>query len=237
VIDTGIITLAFAPGAYWLWYFYSKDKWEKEPKRLVFKTFLLGLFIAAPVSYLVETLLDQPGRINSVVIAPIIEELSKLLIVRYTIFRNAEFNEPMDGITYAAAAALGFASIENAEYLLVEHHLQTGPGVYTLFLIRGFLSVPAHVLFSAMWGYGLGWEKFAKTHGTKPGVKHSPRVTILGGYWLAVGCHAMFNFSANALGLIALIIVSWVLWRMVRKRIDAALLGSPYVPRHLRKEE
>ena len=39
------------------------------------------------------------------------EELCKLLAVILSAFRTSEFNEPMDGIIYAAAAAIGFSGL------------------------------------------------------------------------------------------------------------------------------
>lgn len=59
----------------------------------------------------------------------------------------------MDGFTYAAAASLGFASIENAEYVLNAHYHAASAlyawsdAVHTIGA-RTFLSVPGHVLFS-----------------------------------------------------------------------------------------
>ena len=105
-----IVTLAFAPGIFWLWFFYKKDKWEPEPKRLIVETFIWGLLAVIPVA-IVEYPFRSPWFAGAVVAAPIIEEFAKLLVVRLAVFKNAEFNEPMDGITYSAAAALGFASI------------------------------------------------------------------------------------------------------------------------------
>ena len=56
------------------------------------------------------------------------EELAKFLAVRLFVYRNKEFNEPLDGIIYAAAAALGFASLENVLYVIDWHtgHVQWG---------------------------------------------------------------------------------------------------------------
>ena len=49
------------------------------------------------------------------------EEIAKFLAVRLFVYRNKEFNEPLDGIIYAAAAALGFASLENMLYVIDWH--------------------------------------------------------------------------------------------------------------------
>ena len=110
-----ILALGLAPGIFWLWYFYRKDKLEPEPKHLIIKTFFLGMVSAVPA-----IILETPfkGLLLTVIAAPVIEEYLKYFVVRRTIYNHAEFDEPMDGIIYAAAAALGFASAENTLYLL-----------------------------------------------------------------------------------------------------------------------
>lgn len=227
-----IIVLAFAPGIFWLWYFYKKDKLEPEPKQLVVKTFFLGMLVAIPV-VLAELPFGNSELLLAVIAAPIIEEYAKYFVVRRTVYKNVEFDEPLDGIVYAAAAALGFASAENAVYLVAAY---VGPQeflessepisalgvVLTVFAIRALLSVPGHVLFSSMWGYALGQAKFA------PGERG--RALIRNGLILAFVLHGLFNFLLEmglltALGMLILVLV---MWRMVHRRIASALAGSPY---------
>ena len=84
------------------------------------------------------------------VVVGLSEEGSKLLATRVLAARRREFDEPVDGIIYAAAAALGFAAVENVKYFAV------GRLSADLIVARTFMSIPAHLLFSAIWGYGLG---------------------------------------------------------------------------------
>lgn len=113
----GILLLAFAPGIFWLWYLYQKDRWEPEPRHLVLKAFFWGLVIAFPAA-LLETAFLWSQFLLIVVAAPVIEEYLKYFVVRRAVYHREEFSEPVDGIVYAGAAALGFASIENLGYLL-----------------------------------------------------------------------------------------------------------------------
>ena len=39
------------------------------------------------------------------------------LVLYYFILREKEFNEPMDGIVYGVTASLGFATLENIDYV------------------------------------------------------------------------------------------------------------------------
>lgn len=73
-------------------------------------------------------------------------------------FRSKHFDEPVDGLVYAAAAALGFACIENA-ITLREHPLGW------IWIARTAIALPAHVFFACMWGYALGRVKTIKRPG------------------------------------------------------------------------
>lgn len=229
-----ILTLAFAPGIFWLWYFYKKDKLEPEPKHLIVKTFFLGMLVAVPVT-LLEAPFGSSEFLLAIIGAPIIEEYAKYFVVRRTIYGHIEFDEPVDGIVYAAAAALGFASVENAGYLVEAYRspqellkssapVSALSGVLRVFFVRALFTVPGHVLFSSMWGYALGWAKFA----------HSDRgkTLIRKGLILAFLLHGLFNFllsihPATSLGMVILVLV---MWRMLRRRIAKALAGSPHAP-------
>jgi RsiW-degrading membrane proteinase PrsW (M82 family)/DNA-directed RNA polymerase subunit RPC12/RpoP len=163
-----IVILAFAPGIFWLWLVYRGDRYRPEPRHLVVRTFLWGMVVAIPVATLESFLiwLADPDVFFSggsstfslataaymaFVVAGLTEELGKFVVVRRTVYLSPYFDEPMDGLIYSSAAALGFASLENFGYLL-----SFG---WELILIRGPYSTLAHVLFAVMWGYPLGLGK------------------------------------------------------------------------------
>jgi len=211
--------LGFAPGIIWVWYFYREDRWEPEPKKLIAKVFLYGIIIALPVLFLEIPFLFSE-LLLAVVAAPIIEELFKFVAVRYSVYKNKEFNEPIDGIIYACSAALGFASIENTFYLFSFFNA----GIITLtalFIVRALLSVPAHALFSSMWGYALGIAKYR--------VK-SKRLIILGGLITAIVLHSLYNFLLSSLliGAVGMLIFISFLWLLVHNKIKGLLNKSPY---------
>jgi hypothetical protein len=78
------------------------------------------------------------------------EEGSKLAAVAWLAGRRPEFDEPVDGIVYACASALGFAAVENAKYFAL------GRLSGAVIALRSLVTVPAHMFFSAIWGYALG---------------------------------------------------------------------------------
>ena len=168
------------PGILWLALLYRTDKYEPEPKRAVALTFVLGILAIIPAflgerygdrlyPYLraVESVTAMPDGISIdpiplaigcfLIIGPC-EELAKFLAVRLVMFRSKEFDEPLDGIIYASAAALGFASLENVFYVIDFTH---GLGIRWAALgLRSFLALPGHIIFGSVWGYALGRKKF-----------------------------------------------------------------------------
>ncbi|MBA1336843.1 MAG: hypothetical protein HPY66_3279 [Firmicutes bacterium] len=208
-----ILILAFAPGVFWLWYFYKRDSLQPEPKGLIIKMFIYGMVVVFPAA-LVETVFSGQGVLVVILFAPVVEELSKYLVVKKIVFHHAEFDEPMDGIVYSAAVALGFASMENVGYLV---NARSGGILAGVFVGRAFLSVPGHVLFSSMWGYALGLAKFSR---------YEYRNNLIRtGLVLAILLHGVFNFLALYSSTFAVGMVFFVLmmWSMVNRRIRTAM--------------
>lgn len=185
------LIIAFTPGLFWLWIIYTRDKYQPEPWGLVIRTFLLGIGIAIPVAIVEVLLYPDPsgsGPTNleaavylAFVVAGITEEMGKFLVVRVTIYGSRCFNEPIDGIVYASAVALGFASIENAFYVF-----QFGA---TVMLIRGVISTISHAVFSSLWGYPLAVQKV-----NRKGLSFGLAVGLLA----AITVHGLFNFMLFA---------------------------------------
>ncbi len=124
-----LLLLAIAPVFMIIIYMYYKDKYEKEPKRLLLYTFLLGAIISILITTILYVLTDLVLPLNestlfqlfikAFLVVGLIEEFSKYVIVRYFAQPKKEFNEPFDGIMYAVVASLGFAATENVIYVLL----------------------------------------------------------------------------------------------------------------------
>ena len=203
-----LLILAIAPAVLILFYVYRKDRYEPEPKYLVAKVFLLGALSVIPAA-----LLEMPfpsGLFSSAVVAPVVEEGLKFAVVFFFVYKSSEFDEPMDGIVYAAAAGLGFATIENILYVL--------EGGLPVAILRAFLSVPGHVIFSCIWGAALGIAKF------RPESERT-RIIILG-LAGAMFVHGIFNLSLEAFELVGLVIVALVIvplgWWILHQNIEKA---------------
>ncbi len=222
-MDTGtLLIIAIAPAIFWLWYFYQKDRYEPEPLAWIATIYFLGAFVTIPVAFIEGTIgLFTGDFLIAILVAPVVEEYAKFSIVKRTVYRSAEFDEPVDGIVYAAAAGLGFATLENIIYIFSSYEtsmvfaLQTG-------VIRALLSVPGHALFSGMWGYALGQAKF---------MPRSRRGRVIaGGLILAIVMHAVFNillFDDIGVAVLVLLITPFMWW-LIHRRIRTSLSQSVY---------
>ena len=107
--------LALAPGLFWLWFFVRGRSYRPKPRRLLAFAFFLGMLSTLPAAALefaflqdVEiaagTDLATAAAAMLFVVGPT-EELSKFLAVRLGPYRSLYFDEPRDGLVYAARPA------------------------------------------------------------------------------------------------------------------------------------
>ena len=214
-----ILVISLAPALFWLWFFYKQDCYEPEPLSLVAKMYFLGM-VAAGVALFVENSIIPyvPGLLFPALAVPVTEELAKFSMVVLFVFRDAEFDEPMDGIVYATATALGFATLENVLYVLPVQSLSS---LVVSGTFRAILSVPGHALFAVFWGFALGIAKF-RPPGKKAGI-------VAAGLILAIAVHGFFNLlldlSYPGLAVLFLLILP-VIWWIAEKRIRKSLLSE-----------
>ena len=173
-----VLVLALAPAVFWFWFFVRHDN-NPEPAALLLRTFGWGAVALVPAALLQELAMPLGPLIGLALSGPI-EELCKYAAAA-SLLRHREFDEPVDGLVYATAAALGFATLENALYLAAG-----GP---QLILVRGPVTTLAHVLFAAAWGYAMALKRFG-----------GGAWTLRRGLLLAAGLHAAFNLVLQAGG-------------------------------------
>ena len=202
--------LALAPGLFWLWFFVRGRSYRPKPRRLLAFAFFLGMLSTLPAAALefaflqdVEiaagTDLATAAAAMLFVVGPA-EELSKFLAVRLGPYRSLYFDEPRDGLVYAAAASLGFASLENLVYIV-----SFGPEVM---IGRAPVSTLAHVIFGSFWGYGLGMQ-------AQEG-RRARRLWLWATLAVAAAVHGVFNILVVTLSpatlLPAMLLVGLGLW-------------------------
>lgn len=205
------------PVLFWAAYHYHKDRHLPEPVALLALTFVLGMGAAGlsalfyeglgllglreDAGYLADTSPTALFVYAVFAIGPI-EEIAKLLPFVIIVLRFPEFDEPMDGIIYASFIGLGYATVENWQYL---EYLTTVEAV-----ARGFASPVIHILFASIWGH---WIARAHLSGRKV-----LRTTILS-VAAASLLHGLYDFIVIlnprfALPIAALMIIAIWVWRL-----------------------
>lgn len=156
-----VAAAAVAPGLALLSYVYLKDRYESEPIAMVARLFLFGMLSVFPVVVLQRGLEMWFGAWDPLFFAFAVsaglEETAKWAIVAAAIYKHAEFDEPYDGIVYAASVSLGFATMENLIFAFSE------PFSISALLLRAILPVSGHALFGIVMGYYFGAAKFSGT--------------------------------------------------------------------------
>ena len=139
--NTGYLLLAFLPPIFWLLFYLREDR-HPEPKHLLLAAFLGGMASAGLAVVLELLVLGQKGAaaLDSAPLADIfvtfliialIEEYVKYLPVKLLIEKRPAFDEPVDAMIYMMTAALGFAALENALFLIpvLHQNLPLGLGI------------------------------------------------------------------------------------------------------------
>jgi RsiW-degrading membrane proteinase PrsW (M82 family) len=216
----------------WLFFVRRFDRAHPEPWPLVAATFALGGLSVVPAALLEvgwarlspwtdPSLVTMGGRVAALplsllvfaVVVGLSEEGSKLLGAWSLAFHTREFDEPVDGVIYGAASALGFAAVENVKYFAA------GRFGAVLVVVRTFLSIPAHLFFGSIWGYALGRKLTNR------------RTSLLAFLGLAALAHGGFDaflstegmgWAALALNLGLASLFVWMLRRLLRHGVVTA---------------
>jgi protease PrsW len=149
------------------------DRYEPEPVHYLLFAFGWGAVVSTLVAYHVNSffageygLIELPGDLVAIIVAPVIEEFMKALGPLLILWlRRREISGITDGIVYCGLSGVGFAMVENVLYLgghgyasgADEYGPATGAQlVFGLFIVRILFSGFAHPLFTSMTGIGIG---------------------------------------------------------------------------------
>ncbi|HUC92370.1 MAG TPA: glutamic-type intramembrane protease PrsW [Paenibacillus sp.] len=210
-----ILTAAVAPGVSLLTYLYLKDRYDAEPIHMVIRLFVLGMLIVFPIAVLQRGLtlwLGESPFVFSFIVSSGVEELIKWFLVYHMIYNHTEFDEPYDGIVYAAAAALGFATLENVLYAILQ------PATFGTLLVRALLPVSGHALFGVIMGYYIGKAKFTANRS----LYYLTLSLLLPFFWHGLYDYIMLTVKSNWMWLIVpLMAYLWVRGALKIKRANA----------------
>lgn len=219
-----LLVTALAPSTALLYYFYLKDKYEREPRYLLAKAFFWGGVSVLPVLFFESSLsIFNLADINllsagytAFVVAGLVEEGFKLLVFMLIIWRSREFNEMYDGIVYSVFISLGFATVENVGYVLTSS--------FNVGLVRALTAVPAHALFGVAMGYYLGRAKFSRRR---------RKLCSFNALFIPLILHGIYDFilfSQRFYTLILFIPYMLYLWLRGLKNVEELVDASPFKP-------
>lgn len=230
------VVLAVAPSLFLLVYFYLKDRYEPEPRGHVALAFLKGAVATLPALFLAPLLDTMRAQIwvdvgawaahlfEAVVQAGSLEEGCKWLIFATLIYRWDEFDEPLDGVVYGVALALGFATVENVCFVL-------NRGV-AVGLLRALFAVPAHALFGAVMGFYFGEAKLGPGRHGRPAESGDWLLRLAFSLIAPILFHGAYDFSLLELNgmwsYFAVALLSVGLWLFVLRRVHRAQAASPF---------
>jgi RsiW-degrading membrane proteinase PrsW (M82 family) len=158
-----LLIISLAPVIAIVMFVYYRDKYEKEPFKMLVIAFAVGILAVLPI-LVIETILTkeagsqfvskyQSAAYDAFVVAGFTEEFFKFLAFIIVIWTNKNFNEKFDGIIYAVMISLGFATFENILYVF--------QGGMSVGLLRAFTAVPLHAICGVSMGIFLGLAKFS----------------------------------------------------------------------------
>lgn len=226
-MNLSLLGLAVAPGLAIAIYIYWKDKFDKEPKRLMVLGFFLGI-ISTILAVILEKTWTHFGfnmsnntlmtAFYAFIVVGFSEELSKYIFLKRYLYTHKEFDEPYDGITYAVMVSMGFATLENILYV--------ADGGLSTAIMRMFLAVPAHAAFAVIMGYYVGLAKFNPEKRTQ---------YLLTGLLGATALHGAYDFalmqqSIPYLQLIGAVVSLLIGIRLSQKAIKIHQQNSPFKP-------
>lgn len=194
VLDLLSVLCATLPMLTFLMLVWWMDRHDREPLWLFGLTFFWGAIGSIFLALIGSSILMVPlewvlgpeaaDSLSAVIIAPLVEEPTKALIL-FAIMFSRHFDNASDGFVYGAAAGLGFGMTENFMYFVnVAHTADVATWMQTV-VIRTLFSAVMHAAATSWVGASLG---FARFRGWIPKLLALPV-----GFGGAMGIHALWN--------------------------------------------
>lgn len=189
------ITLLFTilPSILIMVYIIFSDKF-REPILNIIYSFILGFLIIIPAGYLnYYFIFSQQNPEKLVFIAGFTEEIIKFLTLFFFIKSMNAFNEHMDSIVYATLLSLGFATLENFDYVFF---LNQDISSLAVAILRAFTAIPLHASCGIIMGYFFGLYVFKKS-----------KMNLILSLIIPIAVHSFYNFISGTIYIYIYILV------------------------------
>ncbi|MFZ3578184.1 glutamic-type intramembrane protease PrsW [Virgibacillus sp. DJP39] len=211
-----ILSAGVAPALALMSFFYLKDRFT-EPLHLIVRNFIYGAILVFPIMFMQYALqsegIGNGDIIQSFFVIALMEEFFKWFVFIYIIYHHTAFDAHYDGIVYAVAISLGFATVENFLFLLSN-------GIEYAFS-RALFPVSSHALFGVIMGFYFGKAKI-EIKKKKANISLALVVPFL--------LHGVYNFiliKVTSDWLLLLIPFMIFLWAVALRRVKVANATLP----------
>ena len=233
LIDFYIIyILAILPAVLITYYIYQKDFFPEDISEVII-TFLLGtsiilfLHLMIPLAESISSIFFSDIAKHayfSFFRAATLEEVMKFSVVYFYCYKLTNFNEPMDAIVFSTAASLGFAAIENIDYVMTARDENIA---FDIAVLRAFSAIPLHAFCGVIMGLFLGLSIYSH--------KNNSRYLFLS-LAAPIFVHGLYNFMLSVgIGFLIYILLIYLLIKLSeiieRLRIDQTQKDQEVVER------
>lgn len=137
-------------------YVYLRDSFSKPAMYLVLRIFIIGALLVVPISVIQFAFTEEGVFTHSFtkafVLYGLIEEGLKWLMLFVFAYQHGQLKRPSDGILFGVSISFGFATVENALYM-VAYGLEN-------MIPRALMPTTAHAVYGIVMGYYIGQAKY-----------------------------------------------------------------------------
>jgi len=200
------LILTLAPPLLIVAYIIKADRFP-EPVGLCISTFLLGCLLCIPAASLNSYFIPD---LSYAYLAGFTEETLKFAAIYFYIRTKTDFDEPMDAIVYGTLISLGFATLENFQYVY-----NAGNQDF-IAILRSFTAIPLHACCGIIMGYYFGLYIF----------KERDKLNLIKSLFFAIAFHASYNYFAtrNILLMFVVLIILVLFAKKLHKLLKAEQL-------------
>ncbi len=230
------LAAALLPAIFLLRYVYQKDALEKEPAGLLLSLLAMGClsaFCAAGLEIVGESVLglflSPESPIYIILLAFLVvaaaEEGCKLFFLKLRSWNHPAFNYRFDAVVYAAFVSLGFAALENVQYV-VNYGLSVA-------LPRALLAIPGHLSFAVFMGIYYGRARQFANYGDAERSRRSLRAGYLTAFFLHGFYDACAMLGSTLSSLVFLVFVIFMFataFRALRHEAASDMPITPFAP-------
>jgi len=163
---------AIVPMSVYLILIWKFDRYDREPFKFVFINYIWGALGAIIFALILSSIItglaslfvkdsDVLGKFGAIVVAPVVEEITKGIFLLITV-SSKKFDNITDGIVYGGAIGLGFGMTENFLYFVTAS--SSAANWIALVIVRSLFSAVMHCVSTATLGAFLGSAKFKSTN-------------------------------------------------------------------------